>query len=170
MFNKSLSYLNLGFENVTKSENVSFFPQLHYDYLCFVNFYINIVRLFPAVVCKKTWANLRDSFRRALKRRRETKSGQTVSKIRKWKFEDEMSFLLPFMQERDTCGNLKDVSDDDNENERNEDNINEYDDKNDDREDDRNNDRRDDRNNDREDDRNDDKDDDKDDDVDEESR
>lgn len=78
--------------------------------------------------------------------------------MKKWKFEDEMSFLLPFMQERDTYNNLKDVSDDDNEDEPNED---EYDD-------DRNNEREDDRNNDRRDDRNDDKDDDKDDNVDEE--
>ncbi|XP_031357193.1 transcription factor Adf-1-like [Photinus pyralis] len=67
-------------------------------------------------VCKKIWTNLRDSFRRAMKKRRETKSGQAASKIKKWKFEDEMSFLLPFMQERDTCSNLKDVSDDDDEN------------------------------------------------------
>lgn len=42
-----------------------------------------------------------------------------------------MSFLLPFMQERDTCSNLKDVSDNDNEDEPNEDD--EYDDKNNDR-------------------------------------
>lgn len=46
-----------------------------------------------------------------------------------------MSFLLPFMQERNTCSNLKDISDDDNEDEPNED---EYDDKNDDRGDDQN--------------------------------
>ncbi|XP_071637362.1 uncharacterized protein [Temnothorax longispinosus] len=111
----------------------------------------------PATACKKTWTNLRDSFRRALKKKRETKSGQAASKIKKWKFEDEMSFLLPFMQERDTCSNLEDVSDDDNEYEPNED---EYDDTNNEREDDRNDDRRDDRN--------DDKDDDKDDNVDEE--
>ncbi|XP_011138129.1 probable ATP-dependent helicase PF08_0048 isoform X2 [Harpegnathos saltator] len=120
----------------------------------------------PVAVCKKTWTNLRDSFRRALKKKRKIKSGQAASKIKKWRFEDEMSFLLPFMQERDTCSNLEDISDDDNENELNED---EYDDKNDDRGDDQNDNRGDDRNNDKGDDRNGNKnDDDKDDDVDEE--
>lgn len=113
---------------VSKSENVSFFPQLHYDYLYILSIAIQIVRLFLAAVCKKTWTNLRDSFRRALKKKRETKSGQPALKIKKWKFEDEMSFLLPFIQERDTCSNLKDVSED----ELNED---EYNDKNDDRDD-----------------------------------
>ncbi|TGZ49388.1 hypothetical protein DBV15_05003 [Temnothorax longispinosus] len=78
---------------------------------------------------------------------------------------DEMSFLLPFMQERDTCSNLEDVSDDNNEDRPNED---EYHDTNNESEDDRNDDRRDDRNDDRKDDRNDDKDDDKDDNVDKE--
>ncbi|XP_071575329.1 uncharacterized protein [Temnothorax nylanderi] len=112
----------------------------------------------PATACKKTWTNLRDSFRRALKKKRETKSGQSASKIKKWKFEDEMSFLLPFMQERDTCSNLEDVSDDNNEDEPNED---EYDDTNNGREDDRNDDRRDDRNDDRRDGRRDDRNDDR---------
>lgn len=68
------------------------------------------------------------------------------------------------MQERDTCSNLKDISDDDNEGEPNED---EYDDKNNDREDDQDDNKREDRNNNTGD-RNDNKDDDKDDDVDEE--
>lgn len=68
--------------------------------------------------------NLRDSFRRAIKKKRETKSGQAASKIKKWKFEDEMSFLLPFMQERNTCSNLKDISDEPNEDEPNEDENN----------------------------------------------
>ncbi|XP_012285831.1 uncharacterized protein LOC105702678 [Orussus abietinus] len=76
---------------------------------------------FPAAGCKKTWTSLRDSFRRALKKKRETRSGQSASKMKKWKFEDEMSFLLPFMHERETGNNLKDFSDDDNEGEPNED-------------------------------------------------
>lgn len=151
----------MGFESVAKSENVSFFPQLHYDYLYILLISIKNVRFFPVAVCKKTWTNLRDSFRRAMKKKRETKSGQAASKIKKWRYEDEMSFLLPFMQERDTCSNLKDVSDDENEDEPNED-------ENDDRVDNRNDNAEDNRN-DKEDDRNDDKDDDKSDDVNEES-
>lgn len=97
-----------------------------------------------------------------MKKKRETKNGQAASKIKKWKFEDEMSFLLPFIQERDTCSNLKDASDDDNESKPNE---NEYNDKNDDTTNDRNDDI-DDEIDDR-DGRNDNKDDDKDNDVDE---
>lgn len=80
-----------------------------------------------------------------------------------------MSFLLPFMQERETCTNLKDVSDDDNENEPNEnvynDTNNDREDVRNDRRDDQNDDRRDDGNDDREDNQNDDKDDGKDDDI-----
>ncbi|XP_076652426.1 uncharacterized protein LOC143358836 [Halictus rubicundus] len=66
----------------------------------------------PVTICKKVWTSLRDSFRRISKKKRETKSGQATTKIRKWKFEDEMSFLQPYMQERDTYTNLKYVSDD----------------------------------------------------------
>jgi len=108
---------------------------------------------FSATVCKKTWTSLRDSYRRVLKRKRETKSGQAASQNKKWKFEDEMSFLLPFMQERDTYSNLKDVSDDDSEDPPNkEPNIDEHDDENG-RKDDRNDDKRDDQNNDKNDDK-----------------
>ena len=57
------------------------------------------------------------SFRRTLKKRRQTKSGQAASKIKKWKFEDKMAFLLPFMQERETLSNLE-VSDDDEDDEK----------------------------------------------------
>ncbi|XP_066590636.1 uncharacterized protein DDB_G0293860-like [Prorops nasuta] len=69
----------------------------------------------PVEVCKKTWNSLRDSFRKSLKKKRETRSGQAATKMRKWKFEDEMSFLIPVMQERETCTNLKNISDDENE-------------------------------------------------------
>ncbi|XP_023228049.1 transcription factor Adf-1-like [Centruroides sculpturatus] len=56
--------------------------------------------------CKKTWALLRDAFRRAIKKRKETKSGQASVSRKKWKYEDEMSFLLPYFKERPTIGNV----------------------------------------------------------------
>lgn len=52
--------------------------------------------------CKKSWALLRDAFRRAIKKQKETKSGQAGVPTKKWKYEDEMSFLLPHFKERPT--------------------------------------------------------------------
>lgn len=77
-----------------------------------------------------------------MKKRRETKSGQAALKIKKWKFEEEMSFVVPYMQERDTCTNLIDISDDVNEDGPNE---KEYDDKNEEEGDDRSDDKDDDK-------------------------
>ncbi|CAG4952538.1 unnamed protein product [Parnassius apollo] len=54
--------------------------------------------------CKKTWANLRESYRRAVVKKR-TKSGQATSS-KKWQFEEEMSFLLPHMKQRKTISSL----------------------------------------------------------------
>ncbi|XP_023952642.2 transcription factor Adf-1 [Bicyclus anynana] len=52
--------------------------------------------------CKKAWALLRDAFRRTIKKKKkQTKSGQGIPN-KKWKYEDEMSFLLPYMKERPT--------------------------------------------------------------------
>ncbi|KAK9675271.1 hypothetical protein QE152_g40488 [Popillia japonica] len=44
--------------------------------------------------------------RRTLKKKKETKSGQAATKIRKWIFEDQMSFLIPHFQERSTISNI----------------------------------------------------------------
>lgn len=55
--------------------------------------------------CKKTWNNLRDAFRRAMKKS-QTTSGQSAKNIKKWKYEEEMSFLRPHMRERDTISSL----------------------------------------------------------------
>ncbi|XP_023721038.1 uncharacterized protein LOC111871887 [Cryptotermes secundus] len=50
--------------------------------------------------CKKSWNALRNEFRRAIKRQKETKSGQECVPVKKWKFEDEMSFLQPYLKDR----------------------------------------------------------------------
>lgn len=57
--------------------------------------------------CKKQWNNLRDCFRRSMKKRRDTKSGQLSSKIKKWKFDDEMSFLIPYIKEKETVATIQ---------------------------------------------------------------
>jgi len=50
---------------------------------------------------------LRDQYRKYLKKLT-TKSGQSASiQIPKWKYADEMSFVRPFLRERDTVANLK---------------------------------------------------------------
>ncbi|XP_003396199.1 uncharacterized protein LOC126915783 [Bombus affinis] len=69
----------------------------------------------PAKHCKKQWNSLRDSFRRSLRKRKDTKSGQAANKIRKWRYEDEMSFLIPYMKERETITSVQvHVSDESN--------------------------------------------------------
>lgn len=54
---------------------------------------------FSVSECKKTWTSLRDNFRKALKGRK-TSSGQANSSKKKWKYEDVMSFMIPFYKER----------------------------------------------------------------------
>ncbi|CAK1592162.1 unnamed protein product [Parnassius mnemosyne] len=55
--------------------------------------------------CKKTWLNLRESHRRAMKKRK-TKSGQAAPTTKKWTFEDEMSFIVPHYKERNTISSV----------------------------------------------------------------
>ncbi len=51
------------------------------------------------------WGKLRSAFI-AAKKRRKTKSGQAAIQIPAWKFENEMSFLLPFLENRETITNI----------------------------------------------------------------
>lgn len=66
---------------------------------------------------------MREAFRRAIRKKKASKSGDPAPKIRKWKYEEEMSFLLPFYQERETLTNISiageesevnDITEDDN--------------------------------------------------------
>lgn len=66
--------------------------------------------LFVAQECKKTWANLRDAYRRAIKKSA-TVSGQKAKNLKKWKYESEMEFLKPYMKERDTISSVEPKSD-----------------------------------------------------------
>ncbi|KAL1489222.1 hypothetical protein ABEB36_014155 [Hypothenemus hampei] len=69
--------------------------------------------------CKKRWTALRDAFRKALKSRK-TVSGQAHTSSKKWKYEEIMSFMIPFYSERPQISNLA-VS------QRNEQSLNEFD-------------------------------------------
>ncbi|XP_071653243.1 uncharacterized protein [Temnothorax longispinosus] len=105
-------------------------PSLNYDqnYISFLLKYFNIVlghviyvlyliqifqqcsiilNFFSVAACKTRWSNIRDNFRKSLKRR-VTKSGQAASKIIKYKFEEELQFLLPYLKERETISNVID--------------------------------------------------------------
>ncbi|CAH2088994.1 unnamed protein product [Euphydryas editha] len=65
-------------------------------------------------VCKDKWKSLRDGFHRNIKKRK-NKSGDPATKNKKWKFESQMQFLLPYLQERATKSNFEDpITSDDN--------------------------------------------------------
>lgn len=71
-----------------------------------------ILNLFLGKICKTRWNNIRDNYQRSIKK----SSGQTFKKIKKYKYDDQLQFLKPHLQEKDTLGNLKDVNNDDLEN------------------------------------------------------
>ncbi|XP_076164977.1 uncharacterized protein LOC143145465 [Ptiloglossa arizonensis] len=54
------------------------------------------------VECKHRWFSLRDQYRRSVRSSKRTVSGQN----RKWRYDQEMSFLLPRLQERDNWSNV----------------------------------------------------------------
>lgn len=60
---------------------------------------------FSASSCKVRWNNIRDNYRKSLKKR-VTNSGQAASKITKYKYDDQMSFLVNFIKERKTVSNI----------------------------------------------------------------
>ncbi|XP_063865402.1 uncharacterized protein LOC135103301 [Scylla paramamosain] len=62
-----------------------------------------------ADVCKDTWTKLRNAYTNARKRRN-TKSGQAAKNTPKWKYEDQMSFLIPTLEPRSTHGNVEPLS------------------------------------------------------------
>ncbi|KAL1516271.1 hypothetical protein ABEB36_000190 [Hypothenemus hampei] len=61
--------------------------------------------IFFNVVCKARWNNIRDNYRRS-KKRRMTKSGQAAVKAKKYKYEEQLGFLVPYMEERTTHSNV----------------------------------------------------------------
>jgi hypothetical protein len=67
--------------------------------------------IFVAQECKKAWANLRDAYRRAIKKKNATVSGKKTKYLKKWKYELEMNFLKPYMKERETVSLVEAQSD-----------------------------------------------------------
>ncbi|XP_049940789.1 transcription factor Adf-1-like [Schistocerca serialis cubense] len=55
--------------------------------------------------CKKKWASVRDQLRKTLQKRK-TVSGQAAVHQHKYKYEDLLTFLLPYMVERETVSSV----------------------------------------------------------------
>lgn len=55
--------------------------------------------------CKRKWNSLRDSFRKAL-RKRKSKGGQQTKVTKLWKYEENMAFVSPFLTEREQSSSL----------------------------------------------------------------
>ncbi|GBP43078.1 hypothetical protein EVAR_96340_1 [Eumeta japonica] len=56
--------------------------------------------------CKDDWDKLRNAYINALKRRKNKKSGQAAVLVTPWKYEEQMSFLQPFIKSRPSTTNL----------------------------------------------------------------
>ncbi|CAG4954040.1 unnamed protein product [Parnassius apollo] len=66
---------------------------------------------FTAAACKQRWQGLRDAYRRALNKKK-GKSGQAAKDIKKWKYEEEMSFVALFFAEKKPLESVELTSDD----------------------------------------------------------
>lgn len=60
--------------------------------------------------CKKSWGSIRDQFRKTLNKRK-TKSGQAAENNRKYKYEDIISFLVPYLGEKEGLTNVPLIED-----------------------------------------------------------
>ncbi|XP_050301431.1 uncharacterized protein LOC126744116 [Anthonomus grandis grandis] len=59
---------------------------------------------------KRVWKKLRDSFRDALKRQNECKSGDAAPAVKRlWVYQKQMEFLIPYMTNRKRCSNVADT-------------------------------------------------------------
>ncbi|XP_008543173.1 uncharacterized protein LOC103568201 [Microplitis demolitor] len=62
----------------------------------------------PVVACKARWNNIRDNFRKSLKKRI-AQDEEKVTQSKKYKYEDQLDFLIPFIKIRDTDDILDNV-------------------------------------------------------------
>ncbi|CAK1551757.1 unnamed protein product [Leptosia nina] len=60
----------------------------------------------PSEKCKDDWDKLRNAYINALKRRRKKKSRQAGVILTPWKYEEQMSFLLPFIKSRQSTNHM----------------------------------------------------------------
>lgn len=68
---------------------------------------IKYIVFFSGREVQKKWANLRTCFRRELNAQKNTKSGQAATKRRKYVYFEQLLFLLPCIENRQTEGNLQ---------------------------------------------------------------
>ncbi|XP_066995210.2 uncharacterized protein [Anabrus simplex] len=66
--------------------------------------------------CKARWNNLRDNYKKSLKKLR-TKNGEAGKSLKRYRFADQLSFLDKYFNERETKGNINMSADDDFESE-----------------------------------------------------
>uniref|UniRef100_A0A6P7H9A5 Uncharacterized protein LOC114348992 n=1 Tax=Diabrotica virgifera virgifera TaxID=50390 RepID=A0A6P7H9A5_DIAVI len=59
--------------------------------------------------CKARWYQLRDQWRKS--KNKTTKSGKASQQTKKWRYDVEMSFLEPYVRQRDKVSNIEDSSD-----------------------------------------------------------
>ncbi|XP_014663553.1 PREDICTED: uncharacterized protein LOC106806200 isoform X2 [Priapulus caudatus] len=71
------------------------------------NVAVNFVQHKRCRYCKAHWTNLRDSFNKYLKKMKDQKrSGSKATKVREYRYAQQLSFLLPFLQTRPTSSNV----------------------------------------------------------------
>ncbi|CAH2003198.1 unnamed protein product [Acanthoscelides obtectus] len=58
-------------------------------------------------IVKELWRKLRDCHRDALRRQRKSKSGDKAKNIKLWTYQKQMEFLIPYMANRSTTGNIE---------------------------------------------------------------
>lgn len=58
-----------------------------------------------ANACKSRWTNIRDQFKKTLNKR-QLKSGQAAAKVKKYKYEDMLQFLVVHIQDREVIENI----------------------------------------------------------------
>uniref|UniRef100_A0A6P7F6Y0 Uncharacterized protein LOC114327210 n=1 Tax=Diabrotica virgifera virgifera TaxID=50390 RepID=A0A6P7F6Y0_DIAVI len=59
--------------------------------------------------CKQRWESLRSQYRKICKAR-ETKTGQAAIKRKKWRYEEELAFLLPYMKDKERISSFPDIA------------------------------------------------------------
>ncbi|KAJ4450226.1 hypothetical protein ANN_01636 [Periplaneta americana] len=79
--------------------------------------------IFSGPECKVKWVSLRDQFREALKKRK-TKSGQATNTEKNGNMKIICLFLILFIKERETIGNVEPQGSDDSNNQGEEESLN----------------------------------------------
>jgi hypothetical protein len=70
------------------------------------NINLQFLILLPGNEIQRNWRNIRDNFRKELQLQKKVTSGQDARKSRKYIYFDQLLFLLPMMQQRDTSDNI----------------------------------------------------------------